>query len=1173
MVKSGNGSPACADAVPQEIMACFWELAEIDQNKRIKAVEDLIKGLKQHNSVVCVGSEDASQDPNRNTSESIVDEALRDVSPCAQYVVKRLCRGVCSGRLAARQGFALGLAAVLSDLDHCSDDIVAGLLRYFETLSASGDRDDFLGHIFGLAAIIRSRVGLNLSNAVDLIDSMIGLAERKIFLREAVSVLIMDFLDANIALVKHVLDRSTKLQKWLHLPVEKSFPEALTVAIFLWPYMPSSIRENCSLIPISGIDVASSSGAVNGLHNMKDQNELTDILFTKENVKKMSMLFRTVSDCHPRIHTVWNSLLEVLYTSLPAGENKKSRDRAKVSAEHLEVFWKNIVEDDIFRSRSQKRRYLGFKLFIMLSERLPPSAVPLLLTSNFLTCLSNNVSRSDQMLYNVAIEAVHALAKSIANADAGLSQNMFNQIRSLGGKNLSKLLKAVAPNGDGVSLATEELESEEQALHLTQDIIENLAKEISNPSSDPTSKEQLRLLSDQLVTKVKRHNSSYEIVEKSLRCLIKCALQTNKGIGNEADDEDVTIAIRITFANQLLAALGAASKGEERDWADWVANSAIQCLKSEQQGILIDENLEETLSSFDQARGTIHKALESKNEEKTEASHARISKLRNLLHLVSILEVYAVLKTTENDFVVAEDLNHLVERYIDTNAAASDSDQDWADVLMDIILSTLSRNEAPLASFVLRHAAEKTFKAFVSDFNRTGLQDMLQVVMQPLGQQSAKDSEEDEASNASDVDDLEEQDESEQASDAGDQQEEETSELSDGDENNINCAESPESSSIDEEEDDVGTGSDKELMEDAEEGYDDEQMFKFDERFSAIVGAIKSKKDTKQMRLDLLNFKMRVVTCIKIFMKHARTNPALLSFPSVLLAALLDATGAHGDQTLAENIASLLTSDLEKCKVQLVDENDVEELSTQLRRSLYLASRGVSKIIQRSARAAYLFLLRAAFASPCKDVTEQGKHSLLAAIADFFTKKKTKLNRNLFVEIFRRVPRTAIVAFPKLLCCTDAARTEYLRQEGYALIELSSKACETGIIDLLKAEEVKMLLSKILVGAVSGKWSKIQRETAATKQILNTLLFIQTQGLDLSTVLIRDCVSQALECLEANKVKTTQSPHSSKLLDILLPLVQRADNPANKKRKTPKRQNVDDCTASAGKKSRKSGKA
>jgi DNA polymerase phi len=109
--------------VPGHVLQHFWDLANIEAEVRRNSAVSLVKELK--------ASQDAHGDDDGNgdggggaggAADEAPDEHGREsfkmagCSPVVVYALKRLARGLGSGRSGARQGFALALTAAFSEI-------------------------------------------------------------------------------------------------------------------------------------------------------------------------------------------------------------------------------------------------------------------------------------------------------------------------------------------------------------------------------------------------------------------------------------------------------------------------------------------------------------------------------------------------------------------------------------------------------------------------------------------------------------------------------------------------------------------------------------------------------------------------------------------------------------------------------------------------------------------------------------------------------------------------------------------------------------------------------------------------------------------------------------------------------------------------------------------------
>ena len=135
-----------------------------------------------------------------------------------------------------------------------------------------------------------------------------------------------------------------------------------------------------------------------------------------------------------------------------------------------------------------------------------------------------------------------------------------------------------------------------------------------------------------------------------------------------------------------------------------------------------------------------------------------------------------------------------------------------------------------------------------------------------------------------------------------------------------------------------------------------------------------------------------------------------------------------------------------------------EELETQLRRTLFLASRATDKRVAAAAGAGYIFLQRAAAASRTLECQMKGLHSAQAAVSDFFLKKKSRLQRTLLETLLRRVPSLVPRLLPATLHHAAAARNEYLRLEAFVLLATALKVLQVGFAGLCDTAADTLLL-------------------------------------------------------------------------------------------------------------------
>lgn len=395
-------------------------------------------------------------------------------------------------------------------------------------------------------------------------------------------------------------------------------------------------------------------------------------------------------------------------------------------------------------------------------------------------------------------------------------------------------------------------------------------------------------------------------------------------------------------------------------------------------------------------------------------------KVDHFLHLIYLLEIYSYANPETFDEDVATDLVSTFEECFQrkkgkkkTAHVEEEENVYWADVLVDCILSILSRNESPYPSAPLRDAGELLFKYFTDDMTSAGVGSLLDVLVQEtdMSNQDNKDIEED-AEMEAEEDNITDDD------DDSDHSENDSGEASDGD---------------------------VALMElDAEiPDATDEQMFQMDSMLGAYF-ANHTKKSKKQIQDDMINFKLRVITCAEMFMRRSSDSALLIEFPVPLLTSMGSASRPEGSRVLQERLSGLIRNKLVKCKCQELANSsrpDVEMLEQQLRKSLYLASRSPVRIVADCATAAYIFLQKCLRQIKDESVSKLVNDSAIAAVDDYFSKKKSKLTKAFFPDLFRKVPDLVQVSLPALIEKCSSARSAYLQNEAFIIVGNAIQVC------------------------------------------------------------------------------------------------------------------------------------
>ena len=258
--------------VPGHVLQHFWDLANIDAETRRESAVNLVNELKQaQDEHVPGGADDGTLmgGGGGGDANGVVDgPALEGCSPVLVYALKRLARGLGSGRSGARQGFALALTAAFTEIPLVSlPDGLKLLKSSLEPITQSTKgaeaRDILMGQLFGIAALVRAMAArfkggdLTLESVLSfgaaVAEETAKLAASKAYLAESAAAVVLELKAALGPGMGKMFDRSPALTSWITTPASKAGPEVVQLCMELWPYMPKSIKDECECVPQGGV--------------------------------------------------------------------------------------------------------------------------------------------------------------------------------------------------------------------------------------------------------------------------------------------------------------------------------------------------------------------------------------------------------------------------------------------------------------------------------------------------------------------------------------------------------------------------------------------------------------------------------------------------------------------------------------------------------------------------------------------------------------------------------------------------------------------------------------------------------------------------------------------------------------------------------------------------------
>ncbi|CAK9270133.1 unnamed protein product [Sphagnum jensenii] len=410
MARLADSSSACPEPVGMQI---YWNLSSVNACVREAAAVALAKELESDQQEFEAGGRQEGAAEEVLGAVKDVDGALKGCAPSVRYAVRRLVRGLGSARESARQGFALALTTLMCTLPVIHGDavmqLIESILEVTSAMKGQDARDGRLGRLFAYGALVRAERVIGdattsgqQSIAKDITQNLLMLANKKIFLREPAMIVIIELvrqvpLDAFEASVC----AAPLFQEWLQREPETQNADGLLLALKLHEKLPVMMRHSCLLLPSSGI--------------------LQDI-FQPSHLNRLVPCLMEASVSHPRVHSVWPVLLDLLLPESVQSaqlEFKKSPKKSKKKTigpscqkdldtmrAHLSTFWSTIVDGALLPS-SHERKHLAMELVLLFLPRLPdPTFVDIVLSNTFVRCILTILSDKDTLLHKSALRCL-----------------------------------------------------------------------------------------------------------------------------------------------------------------------------------------------------------------------------------------------------------------------------------------------------------------------------------------------------------------------------------------------------------------------------------------------------------------------------------------------------------------------------------------------------------------------------------------------------------------------------------------------------------------------------------------------------------------------------------------------------------------------------------------------
>ncbi|KAI5856466.1 DNA polymerase phi-domain-containing protein [Tricharina praecox] len=871
----------------------------------------LYKPLGDNNEAVRL---QAAQQLAGELSELLAGEHTEKSKADVDYALKRLTRGIGSGRDSARPGFAVVLTEFLTNLAAGGnaekwgislDDAVTAVVKNTTPQGHSSgqeERDAWLGRLFGLQSLVQSNILFSTEDAVTekypaVLDLLFEVANKKPWLMESSAWTIA------ASVPRWPQETSAKAAEITYAKLISSGMAKTGEGVGIWLALRAHLPE---VTPPKDV-WSKGSPLVTG-------NLATLARVLKESGAKEEGI-KTKGSWNPKLGFVWESILNVYFSE--EAQWKAVREGKPAAAEWAE-FWRAVVDESLFSSSSsEERKFWGFLFFLKALDRITtPPDLTAMFSKNFMRCMTNQLADVERYLNKAAAKVSRALIAKSESA-AWTAPVIFKQlVANNGSPNFDQLTRTKTV--DKVLCSADEAGLVE-VVKVLGDVISNPLGSLSDVE-DGTKVAEVRRqwAADQILSAIRSGKTVKS--ESWLKKVIE--LFATYGYFDVVDKKKkpvvpVTTISQGMFRARLMSSLThlitlTAGVDNSESWPYLAVKTLAELEEKKNSYKFVVEFDEKIAEALEKATTTVEKL-----RKKRASDPADIQLLSfELLYSLIILQVY----NGESDALsVLEDLQSIQKKILKLEAKAKKSkkgktaviedeemnmDMDPSAVLVDILLSFLSK-----PSMLLKRLAQTVFTSFCGSITREGLERCFEVLETKEGldgQATLFDNENDDEEEEDD-DDMEDLDSDVEmlSNPEGDD---------DGEDSDVEFLSASESES---ESESVADRNEEEARKleaalqtvlsapagedsDSDADLDDEAMLALDAQISNIFAKRKeasSKKSQKKEAKELIvHFKAKILELLEIFAKTAPRSPLALE----MLLPCLVLSRSTRDQKLQE---------------------------------------------------------------------------------------------------------------------------------------------------------------------------------------------------------------------------------------------------------------------------------
>ncbi|KAL2810838.1 DNA polymerase phi-domain-containing protein [Aspergillus granulosus] len=878
-------------------------------------------------------------------AQALVSQFTPDKKPADEQIRKalqRLFRGLCSSRKAARVGFSIALTEVLAQVfgkeavasKEGGDEGVSveGVLGIWEgvsnaTGSESGQegRDHHFGRLFGAEAIIKSGILFSPKSLVTewtkVLELVFDLAKKKPWIREECGWIvyrsIYDLLaqNASLKLVEIALERlcSNDLART---------PEGVAIWVAARDRFPGIAFPNKVWRHDDPLD-------------SKERNQLAKVMKESE----------PAGDSEgPKVSGVWNSKLHFAWDAVVNSLNSVLEKSSKSTRLSFADFWLEVVDNGLFAAASsEERKYWGFLLFVKVLNEQSLHITSLVFTRNLVRCLTNQLAVEDRYLHRMAVKASKAIQTRVSKEPEFAAAAVKGLMGTAGSVNFDQVTK---------TKTIEKIVSEANVDALNE-ILPLFASLIASPgtSESKAAASSRQVLAGLLLSMVRARVSASDAADEGSEAVLESILVIFARFAYFTSDEKkgavqppLTQQTQELFRSRISSCLNSiiAAQKHTTTLPYAVVRKIRDAAKSEEFGpfiIAMDDVLK------DSVKGAF-KALKKLSGMDQKSNQAGIDAFK-LLYSMTILQVYngdadAVSMLDELDFCYNKIFGDQKSK---KGENGGEETSEASDALVEILLSFASK-----PSQLFRRMSEQVFTAFAPNVTATGLESLISILEAKeslAGQQEMFDQQDDEEGGGEDDEDEEDEDEDMMDVDSD-------VEIINADEETPSDDEEEEEASDDDDDKDEGTDeedaaeiaafeaklasalgthrADQDLnAEESESDADmnDDEMEEIDTAlvkvFRARRDALSKKKDKKDAKETMVNFKNRVLDLLEIYVKKCHSSLLALD----LLLPLLRLTRRSSVKQISNKANGVLREYTKLCKgnaVPSLEEEDLENV-------------------------------------------------------------------------------------------------------------------------------------------------------------------------------------------------------------------------------------------------------